>query len=55
VITGHHGLCFEAAHFATLIAQGATESPLLPLDETVAVLDTIDRIRRQIGVIYPGE
>jgi len=55
VITGHHGLCFEAAHFATLIAQGATESPLLPLDETVAVLDTVYRIRRQIGVIYPGE
>lgn len=55
VITGHHGLCFEAAHFATLIAEGATESPLLPLDETVAVLHTIDRIRRDIGVSYPGE
>jgi len=54
-ITGHHGLCFEAAHFATLIAQGAGESPLLPLDETVGVLRTIDRIRQQLGVAYPGE
>ena len=54
-ISGHHGLCFEAAHFATLIAQGATESPLLPLDETVAVLRTVDRIRQELGVVYPGE
>ncbi len=29
-ITGHHGLCFEAAHLARLVADGATESPLLP-------------------------
>ncbi len=54
-ITGHQGLCFEAAHLATLLAEGATESPLLPLDETVAVLRTADTIRRQIGVSYPGE
>ncbi len=54
-IAGHHGLCFEAAHVAQLIADGATESPLLPLDETVRVLATIDEIRRQLGVRYPGE
>ncbi|MET0967360.1 MAG: gfo/Idh/MocA family oxidoreductase, partial [Nakamurella sp.] len=54
-ITGHHGLCFEAAHLATLIAEGASESPLLPISETVSVLRIIDEIRRQIGVIFPGE
>jgi len=54
-ITGHHGLCYEAAHFATLIAEGAPESPLLPLDETVDVLRVIDGIREQLGVRYPGE
>lgn len=54
-ITGHHGLCFEAAHLAQLVADGATESPLLPLDETVRILATIDEIRRQLGVVYPGE
>ncbi len=54
-ITGHHGLCFEAAHLATLVAEGATESSLLPLDEIVSVLRTLDEIRRQIGVTYPGE
>ena len=54
-IAGHHGLCFEAAHFATLVAEGATESPLLPLAETVSVLHTIDGIRRQLGVRSSGE
>ncbi len=54
-ITGHLGMSFEAAHAATLIADGATESPLLPLDETISVLRTIDGIRRQVGVRFPGE
>ena len=54
-IPGHQGLCFEAAHFSTLISEGATESPLLRLDETVAVMRTIDAVRGQIGVRYPGE
>jgi len=54
-VTGHQGLCYEAAHLATLVADGATESPLLPAEETVGVLSIIDEIRRQIGVTYPGE
>ncbi len=54
-ITGHNGLCYEAAHFATLIGDRATESPLLPLAETVSVLRTIDTVRQQLGVRYPGE
>jgi predicted dehydrogenase len=37
-IRGHEGLCYEAAHLATLIADGRTESPLLPLDETVRIM-----------------
>ena len=54
-IEGHLGLCHEAAHVAQLVADGATESPLLPLDETVRILRTIDEIRRQVGVRFPGE
>ena len=54
-ITGHQGLCFEAAHLAMLVAEGATESPLLPLAETVSVLRTVDAIRQQVGVRFPGE
>lgn len=54
-INGHYGMSHEAAHLATLIREGATDSPLLPLAETVAVLSTIDEVRRQLGVSYPGE
>ncbi|MFP5416957.1 MAG: Gfo/Idh/MocA family protein [Actinomycetes bacterium] len=54
-IEGYNGLAFEAAHLAQLVAEGATESPLLPLSETVAILETLDEIRAQVGVRYPGE
>lgn len=37
-IHAHEGLCFEAAHFASLVAQGRRESPLLPLDESIAIM-----------------
>ena len=48
-IEGHAGLCFEAAHLAHLVADGATESPLLPLDETLAVMATMDEMRSHLG------
>lgn len=50
-----HGLHFEACEAARCITAGLTESPLLPLDETVAVMDVLDEVRRQLGVVYPGE
>lgn len=55
VIEGHLGLCHEAAHVAQLVADGASESPLLPWAETIAVMETLDELRAQVGVRYPGE
>lgn len=55
VVASHYGLAYEAAHFASLVADGYTESPTLPLDDTIAVLETMDEIRAQLGVRYPGE
>lgn len=52
---GSGGMAYEAAHFASLVAAGATESPLLPPAESVAVLELIDGIRGRLGVVYPGE
>lgn len=46
-ITGHEGLAYEAAHFAGLVAEGRRESPWLPLDETVAIMETMDRLLAQ--------
>lgn len=54
-LAGHQGLAYEAAHFARLVADGLTESPLLPLDETVAIMEVLDEIRAQVRVRYPGE
>ena len=48
-----NGLRFEAAEVGRCLSEGLTESPLLPLDETVAILGTMDEIRRQIGLTYP--
>ena len=50
-----HGLAYEAAEFARLLAHGATESDLLPLDETLRIMHVLDEIRGQLGVSFPGE
>lgn len=52
---GHQGMCHEAAHFAQLVADDQPESPLLPLAETVAIMELMDEARAQLGVRYPGE
>jgi len=48
-------LVYEACHLAQLVADGAGESPYMPLDETVSIMETMDEIRRQVGVSFPGE
>ncbi len=50
-ITGRDGLCLQAAHFASLVAEGRPQSDLLPLDETLAIMATMDELRRQAGVV----
>ena len=50
-----HGLAYEAAEFARLLADGMTESDLLPLDETLEIMQVLDEVRRQLGVRFPGE
>ena len=53
--SNHDALVYEACHVAQLVADGATESPYMPLDETVSIMETMDEIRRQVGVLFPGE
>lgn len=50
-----HGLAYEAAEFARLLGAGRTESDLLPLDETVRLMQVLDEVRAQLGVRFPGE
>ncbi|CAN5231708.1 MAG: Gfo/Idh/MocA family protein [Nocardioides sp.] len=49
-----HGLAYEAAEFARLLAAGRTESDLMPLDETWAIMKVLDQIRSQLGVQFPA-
>ncbi len=35
------------------IAVGKPESDILPLDETIAVMEQMDAVRKQIGIVYP--
>ncbi|TQJ87705.1 Gfo/Idh/MocA family protein [Streptomyces sp. SLBN-31] len=45
----------EAAEVMRALRAGESESPLAPLDGTLAVMRTLDAIRDRIGVRYPGE
>ncbi len=41
------GLRYEAAEVVRCVREGLTESPAMPLDETVSIMRTLDEIRRQ--------
>ncbi|MDP9681435.1 Gfo/Idh/MocA family protein [Streptomyces griseoviridis] len=45
----------EALEVMRALRAGETESPLLPLDGTLAVMRTLDAVRDRVGVRYPGE
>jgi predicted dehydrogenase len=51
----HAALHFEAATAARYIAAGASESPIRPLADSIATLEVMDEIRRQLGIRYPTE
>ncbi|MDR1450218.1 MAG: Gfo/Idh/MocA family oxidoreductase [Propionibacteriaceae bacterium] len=48
------GFQYEAAEAARQIAAGALESPLMPWQATLEVLEILDEARRQLGVEFPG-
>ncbi len=49
------GMQYEAAEAARCVAAGRTESPRITWQHTLDVMRTMDEIRRQVGVSYPGE
>ncbi|MFE5592728.1 Gfo/Idh/MocA family protein [Streptomyces sp. NPDC056549] len=50
-----HSLRHEAAEVMRCLRAGATESPLVPLDGSLAVMRTLDAVRDRVGVRYPQE
>jgi predicted dehydrogenase len=49
---GGRGMEYEAIEVGRCLREGLTESPIMPLDETLAVMRTMDEVRRQIGLDY---
>jgi predicted dehydrogenase len=46
------GLAFQAAHFARLLKEGSADSPVMPVLETLAIMQNMDEIRSQIGYSF---
>ncbi len=49
------GMQFQAVEAERLVSAGQIASDILPPSETVTIMATLDNIREQIGVRYPGE
>jgi len=50
-----NSLKHEAREVMRALRAGETQSPLVPLEGTLAVMRTLDAIRDRVGVRYPGE
>lgn len=44
-----HGTHYEAAEVVRCLREGLTESPIMPLDESLAIVETLDAIRSELG------
>lgn len=53
--TVRNGFQYQVAEVARCVTSGQLESGILPLSDSIAVLETIDEARLQVGVRYPGE
>ncbi len=50
-----NGYPHEAIEVGRCLRAGLTESPAMPLDETLALLDCMDTMRAQFGLKYPAD
>jgi len=50
-----NGYQYEAAEVCRCLRAGKTQSDVMPLSESLAVLDTMDRLRANWGLKYPTE
>ncbi|MDN5796888.1 MAG: Gfo/Idh/MocA family oxidoreductase [Intrasporangium sp.] len=50
-----HGFAYEAAEFARGLVSGRLATESMPHAATLRVMQTMDEVRRQVGVTYPGE
>jgi predicted dehydrogenase len=53
--SGEAGYHFEAAEVMSCLKAGKNESSRMPLDESLAIVQTMDHVRALIGLTYPME
>ena len=46
---------FQAAELERIVASGTLEDDILPPSQSVAIMESLDEIRSQIGLTYPSE
>jgi len=49
------GYQYEAAEFMKCLREKKLESEIMPLDESLTIMKTMDSLREQWGLRYPGE
>ncbi|MCZ2403029.1 Gfo/Idh/MocA family oxidoreductase [Paenarthrobacter sp. Z7-10] len=49
------GYTYQLREVTRCIQQGLTESPTMPLDDSLATMELFDEVRRQLGVVYPND
>ncbi|MDX1666887.1 MAG: Gfo/Idh/MocA family oxidoreductase [Saprospiraceae bacterium] len=49
----NHGYAYEAAEVGQCMKKGLLESPKLPLDFSLMLMETLDAIRKEAGIHYP--
>jgi len=50
-VIGRDGLAWQAVALAQYVADGLSESPVHSLDDSIALMRTIDEVRRQVGAV----
>jgi predicted dehydrogenase len=50
-----NGYAHQVAEVERCLRAGLSESPHLPLDDSVALLEVLDEARRQLGVVYAAD
>jgi predicted dehydrogenase len=54
-LTEGNGYQFEAIEVMRCLREGQTESAVMPLEESLTIMETMDTLRKQWGVRYPQE
>ncbi|MBN1261314.1 MAG: Gfo/Idh/MocA family oxidoreductase [Anaerolineae bacterium] len=50
-----NGYQYQAEEVMRCMRAGKLESDVMPLDESLAIMSTMDRLREQLGLVYPAE